>query len=126
MAPHRTLALAAALTICLPAELGAEALRFKCVYTKTFSPGSGLADAKGFALELALDGVTGEGVLFGNGGVSRVEAHPGDFGMTFIEKLATGAVQTTTIAKNGSSVHSRHTIFPQGDILPSQYYGKCN
>ena len=45
-------------------------------------------------------------------------------GITFQETLGTGAVQTTTIAKDGKSVHSRHTMSP-GMLTPSQYYGTC-
>jgi len=45
-------------------------------------------------------------------------------GITLIEVLPTGAVQTTTIAKDGRSVHSRHSIII-GDLVPSQYFGQC-
>jgi len=45
-------------------------------------------------------------------------------GVTFLEKLTAGVVQTTTVANDGRSVHSRHTIIGK-EMVPSQYYGYC-
>jgi hypothetical protein len=45
--------------------------------------------------------------------------------VTFIERLDSGAVQTTTIMKGGASVHSRHTMLLDKEIMPSQFYGQC-
>ena len=56
--------------------------------------------------------------------VYPVKVIPGDNGITFLEVLVTGAVQTTTINKQGKAVHSRHTIIA-GEFVPSQYYGTC-
>ena len=39
-------------------------------------------------------------------------------------RLGSGAVQTTTIANDASTVHSRHTMMG-GKLMPSQYYGTC-
>jgi hypothetical protein len=41
-----------------------------------------------------------------------------------MEELNGGVVQTTTVANDGKSVHSRHTIIG-GEMKPSQYYGEC-
>ncbi|WP_161849249.1 hypothetical protein [Bradyrhizobium sp. CCBAU 051011] len=71
-----------------------------------------------------MDTVTRKAVIIGNAGMSDVEAVGGSQGITFQEKLGSGAVQTTTIAKDGSSVHSRHTLIG-GKVTPSQYYGSC-
>ncbi len=50
----------------------------------------------------------------------------GQFNVFFvIEKLPTGALQTTTVLKDGSAVHSRHTALSDNQLAPSQYYGKC-
>ena len=69
--------------------------------------------------------VDGTGHAFAVGrNVYPVMVIPGDSGMTFLEVLATGAVQTTTISKQGNAVHSRHTILA-GEFVPSQYYGSC-
>ncbi len=45
-------------------------------------------------------------------------------GITFQEALGTGVVQTTTIAKDGKSVHSRHTTAIK-KLTPTQCYGTC-
>ena len=103
----------------------AEALRWKCAYASMASP-KGLVGEK-FALEFAFDTVTGSAVIIGNAGMSNVDAFSGSIGITFQEKLASGAIQTTTITLNGSSVHSRHTMMSidEGKLTPSQYYGRC-
>jgi hypothetical protein len=100
----------------------AKSYRWTCVYTQVASP-KGLASER-FNLELAFDDITGKAVIIGNQGVAEAEAHIGPLGVTFMEKLSGGVVQTTTLAKGGRSVHSRHTIIG-GEIVPTQYYGQC-
>jgi len=78
-----------------------------------------------FRLEFTYDDVADKAFLIGNAGVADVIASHGYEGITFLEKLVTGALQTTTISRTGESVHSRHTILG-GKIIPSQYYGKCS
>jgi hypothetical protein len=75
----------------LPGRLQAETLRWKCTYTSIATP-KGLANEK-FALEFALDNITGKAVLIGNAGMSDVDVFGGSHGLTFQEKLATGAVR---------------------------------
>jgi hypothetical protein len=100
----------------------AKSLRWSCVYTQRASP-EGLAK-EDFKIEFAFDDITGRGVMIGNQGVSDLEVHRGAFGVTFMEKLDGGVVQTTTVASDGKSVHSRHTIMVK-EMVPSQYYGQC-
>jgi hypothetical protein len=107
-----------AITIVAPNSAPGETLRWNCSYSRMATP-SGVANEK-FALEFALDTVTGKAVIIGNAGMSDVDAVSGNQGLTLQEKLGSGAVQTTTIAKDGSSVHSRHT-----KLTPSQYYCSC-
>jgi hypothetical protein len=73
--------------------------------------------------------------MVGNMGMTPVEVVNGTYGVTFIEKLGTGAVQTTTVDKAGNTVHSRNTVMSDGldtselkepGVFPSQYYGKCS
>ena len=75
-------------------------------------------------MEFVVDTITRKAVIMGNNGMSDVAVVSGKQGITFQETLGSGAVQTTTIAKDGSSVHSRHTIMV-GKLMPSQYYGTC-
>jgi hypothetical protein len=97
--------------------------RWNCVYPVVASP-NGLSKEE-FKLEFIADDITGKAVMVGNAGMSDVDLHVGAFGVTFSEKLASGAVQTTTITHDGISVHSRHTIFPNKKTMPTQYYGHC-
>ena len=111
-----------ALALMQPTLLRAETLRWTCNYTTMASP-TGLGVEK-FLLEFALDTITKKAITVGRAGMADVTGVGGDQGITFQETLESGAVQTTTIAKDGSSVHSRHTMF-NGKLIPSQYYGTC-
>jgi hypothetical protein len=114
--------LVGAMALAQSSLVQAETLRWKCDYTSIATP-KGLAAEK-FALEFALDTVTKKAVIIGNAGMSDVATVGGNQGITFQETLSSGAVQTTTIANDASSVHSRHTMI-RGSLMPSQYYGTC-
>jgi hypothetical protein len=116
---NRLAILAGVASAALAMPAAAEPRRLVCDYTQSASP-QGLKAEK-FTLEFIVDGE--RAVMIGNRGISDVEMHSGDHGFTFLEKVPAGVVQTTTVAKDGSSVHSRHTII--GNLVPSQYYGKC-
>jgi hypothetical protein len=60
-----------------------------------------------FKLEFIADDVTGKAVMVDNAGMTDVDLHAGSYGVTFMEKLGTGAVQMTTIASSGARVRSR-------------------
>ncbi len=45
-------------------------------------------------------------------------------GLSFVEKKSGADVLTTSIDKNGRSVHSKNIII-DGQISPAQYYGSC-
>jgi hypothetical protein len=77
-----------------------------------------------FSMRFAHDDITGEAMVIGNNGVEKVHVVTGAYGISFLEVLGTGAVQTTTIARSGKASHSRHTMMG-ADIMPSQYYGTC-
>jgi len=100
-------------------------LRYFCQFKLSASL-DGLEKVDDFTLEFILETATGKGMLIGNNGFSEVLVTSGSYGITFLELLKTGAVQSTTIV-NGtfSAVHSRHTILLGNDLLPSQYYGEC-
>jgi hypothetical protein len=111
-----------ALALTQPTMTHAETVRWKCDYTSMASPERVVAVK--FSLEFVADAITKKAVIMGNNGMSDVAVVGGKQGITFQETLGSGAVQTTTIANNGSSVHSRHTMMG-GDLVPSQYYGTC-
>jgi hypothetical protein len=115
-------ALAAAALVIGLRSANAESLRWKCTYSSVASP-TGVAGEK-FSLEFTFDTVTKKAVVIGNTGMSDVDAVGGSQALTFEERLSSGAVQTTTITNDRSSVHSRHTMIG-GKLTPSQYYGTC-
>ena len=104
----------------------AKSVTFNCQFDASVSP-EGLANPmkKTFKLQFQADSTTGKAVLVGDRGVEEVLMIPGTFGLSFVEKLPTGALQTTTVLKDGSAVHSRHTALSDNQLAPSQYYGKC-
>ena len=102
-------ALALSFTIAAAPKTEAKIYRYNCSYTQTASP-EGVKSTSTFKLEFAFDDMTGKAVLIGNIGMADVEIYVGNWGVTFLEKIATGTVQTTTIANGGNSVHSRHSL----------------
>ncbi len=99
--------------------------RFVCVFDRHVSPETnGVSSDSTLRTEFVVDG-TGHAFAVGRN-VYPVRVVVGNQGVTFLEELVTGAVQTTTIHETGSAVHSRHTMFSvAGEIMPSQYYGTC-
>ncbi len=98
-------------------------LRYFCLFEKFASP-DGIEPAKDFTLEFLVETASGNAVMIGNNGFSEQVMVRGRDAITFLERLPTGAVQSTTIADNNQAVHSRHSVI-LSDLVPSQYYGSC-
>jgi len=120
---RRTLAIAMALC-CANQEALAQTIRFTCEF-RTQATQKGVETIRPFRLEFTIDPTTGKAILVGNAGMESVIVVRGENGLTFLEQIATGAVQSTTIAKNGTAVHSRHTLIA-GELVPAQMYGQCH
>jgi hypothetical protein len=101
----------------------AKNFRWICTYPVVANPEG--VTKQDFKLEFLVDDVAEKAVVVGNAGMSDVDLHTGSLGVTFMEKLGGGAVQTTTIANGGASVHSRHTVNLGGKFVASQSYGQC-
>lgn len=97
--------------------------RWICTYPVVANP-EGVTKQE-FTLEFLVDDVAEKAVVVGNAGMADLDLHAGSYAMTFMEKLGSGAVQTTTIAHSGASVHSRHTINREGKFVATQSYGQC-
>ena len=73
--------------------------------------------------------MVGTAVLVGNAGTETVDMIVGANAVSFIERVVTGAVQTTTVQlKTLAAVHSRHTLMSadgKGEFVPSQARGSC-
>ena len=103
--------------------LSAKGYKWNCSYSQRSSAEGLVTDT--FKLEFAYDDATQKAVMIGNNGFADVEFQGGRLGVSFLEKLSTGVVQTTTIAQDGTRVHSRHTIMGT-KLIASQYYGQCS
>ena len=113
--------------MCIAPSLGlAEVEKLACNFP-TFHTSNEVEMLKsdGFALNFTFDTITNDAFLEGNNGLSPVTLLRGGKGLTFVELLQTGALQSTTVALDGSAVHSRHTIIGS-QLSPSQYYGSCD
>src|SRR4051812_4026277 len=113
-------ALAIALTVnaWLPAAAQTPPRRYLC----DFAMGTG----DRLAMEFIHEAGTERAFMIGNAGTSPVVPVEGALVVTFLELLATGAVQTTTIAPSGQAVHSRHSFMSGSQrFLQSQGTGAC-
>jgi hypothetical protein len=97
--------------------------RWSCTYSDKASPAGIETDAH-LQLDFVFDDVTRKAMVFGTNG-SDVDVNIGSSAISFMEKLETGVVQTTVISFAGDSTHSRHTLFSDKNLVPSQYYGQC-
>ena len=102
----------------------AKGYRWSCTYADKVSP-AGIETDVHLQLDFVFDEVTRKAHVLGNDG-SDVDVHIGSLAISFMEKLETGAVQTTVISFAGGSTHSRHTLLSDKDFVPSQYYGQCS
>src|SRR5262245_12540798 len=93
----------------LPSPASAAFHEWNCTY-QTFASPNGIKDADGFAWKFLYDDVTQKAVGVGNLGMEDMIYFEGVDGVTFLEELPSGAIQTTTISRSGSSVHSRHSL----------------
>ena len=118
----RCMALIAALMLVYGTAT-AKDYRWSCTYSDKASQAGIETDAH-LQLDFVFDDVTWKGMVFGTNG-SDVDVHIGSLAISFTEKLKTGAVQTTVISFAGDSTHSRHALFSDKDLVPSQYYGHC-
>ncbi|WP_161790515.1 hypothetical protein [Inquilinus limosus] len=100
----------------------ADVLKFECLFDRRWSP-DGIA-SDNFSMVFNYDSLANKAFMVGNVGVEEVYPIRGYQGLSFIEVLQTGAVQTTTISNEGAAVHSRNSMIG-GEFVPSQYGGTC-
>lgn len=123
----KTLEWVAVALVLVAAEPGrADTLAFHCVFEK-FSDENAAQQRQDKPMELryVVDTKAGKAYLVSDLGSNEVAMTTGSFGMTFIEILETGAVQTVTLNRStAQAVHSRHTLMGK-ETWPSQFYGSC-
>ena len=112
------------LIFLLPTLALAETTNYSCNYT-SYSDQEGNHKVKNkFELNFIVDRSTGKSYLLGNNGSAEVKALEMEDQISFVEVTATGNVMSTAIDKKLNSVHSRNSVM-FGEMIPSQYYGKC-
>jgi hypothetical protein len=111
--------------IALTPEVHAQQTRtFSCSFP-TYSNAEGLQRERGgLSLTFLIDLNTRKAYVIGNNGSEEVRLIPNNAGFTLLEVTGTGNVATTTIAFEGSAVHSRNMLITS-NLIPSQYYGRC-
>jgi len=97
----------------------------ECIYKKYADP-EGVHTAKNdFILRYLIDPDADKVYVLGNNGSNEVVKVPGNDHVSFLEATGAGNVMVTTITNTMNTVHSRNTVGFGGDLIPSQYYGKC-
>ncbi len=98
---------------------------YTCIFPVENSPKGLSRPATPLELRYLEDAMAKKSYLMGNNGSSEVHAIKNMSGTSFIEITGSGNVMITAITNTGDAVHSRHSIL-SGNLIPSQYYGKCN
>ena len=101
-----------------------EAIRLVCDFASFSTPKDGLRSGE-FGFLITWDNVTNDAFMTGNNGVAPLLVVPGDGLVTYIERVPSGTLNTTTVLSDGHAVHSRHTVMGGELLIPSQYYGIC-
>ena len=108
----------------LPLCVFSEPTNYSCNYTSySDQEGNHKVNDK-FELNFIVDHEAGKSYLPGNAGSSEVRSFIFEDRAAFLEVTPTGNLMTTAVDSNLNSVHSRNTVM-YGELLPSQYYGKC-
>ncbi|EJL6412876.1 hypothetical protein [Vibrio cholerae] len=97
----------------------------ECVYKKYVDPDGIHVTQNDFVLRYLIDPETNKVYVLGNNGSNEVVKVPGGDHVSFLEVTGAGNVMVTTITNTMDTVHSRNTVGLGGDLIPSQYYGKC-
>lgn len=96
----------------------------ECIY-KTYSDPEGIHTTKNdFILRYLIDPDADKVYVLGSNGSNEVVKISGNDHVSFLEATGAGNVMVTTITNTMETVHSRNTV-GFGDLIPSQYYGKC-
>ena len=105
----------------------AEVIEYACLFDSVSRPGENISAAD-LVMGLAWDSETNAAYVKDEGRPAvAVHIHGGPGGLTFMEPLAGGAVNVTTVAIDGRASHSRNTLAgePDPEFSPAQFYGYC-
>ncbi|CAK1980750.1 Adhesin [Vibrio crassostreae] len=97
----------------------------ECVYKNYSDPEGVHATKNNFILRYLIDPKADKVYVLGNNGSNEVVKVSGNDHVSFLEATGIGNVMITTITNTLDTVHSRNTVGFDGNLIPSQYYGKC-
>ncbi|HDM8173094.1 TPA: hypothetical protein P0E27_000272 [Vibrio harveyi] len=97
----------------------------ECIYKKYADPEGVHVTKSDFILRYLIDPDADKVYAMGNNGSNEVVKVSGSEHVSFLEVTGAGNVMVTTITNTMNTVHSRNTVGFGGDLIPSQYYGKC-
>jgi hypothetical protein len=103
-------------------------LSMECAFDRVCSRAEGCRD-QDVEIDVSFDPVAGFGLMDGPLGTSIVEVITGQDRrgtevISFFGRLASGAIQSTSITQNGDAVHSYHAVVA-GGMMSTQSYGSC-
>lgn len=111
------------LSLLLPiAPASAKVLTWECKFDQRTDL-DGVANET-FELTFKIDTTSQKAYMQGNAGISELDMHIGDDAFSFVEKISSGAVQATTITRDGLAIHSRNTVI-SGQFVAAQHHGRC-
>ena len=106
----------------LPVAASSEVLTWKCDFNFRIDA-KGKHDEK-MLLVFKVDTHSKKAYMEGNAGIVEVDFHVGESAVSFTQLVGSGAIQTTTVTRDGKVVHSRNTVF-LGEIVAAQHFGVC-
>ncbi|MEM7491465.1 MAG: hypothetical protein AAF390_20300 [Pseudomonadota bacterium] len=111
-----------AFLLCFPVAARAELHTWDCQFDRRVDEG-GVAEEQ-MRLIFVVDDTSNRISMTGNAGTIAVELHVGENVLSFVERVPSGAVHSTTISSDGSAVHSRNTVI-LGRFVAAQHFGQC-
>lgn len=96
---------------------------YKCIYT-SYSDQTGVHKEE-LSLTFLYDTKTDKAYIIGNNGSNEVLYIYRGYGKSFVEVTGAGNIMVTTIDSKMNSVHSRNSVGFSGELVPSQFYGRC-
>jgi lauroyl/myristoyl acyltransferase len=122
-----TIVMLTAFLSLLPLHALCESVTWTCRYA-TYADKEGIHKSEGeLKLVFRVDSSTETAKIVSNDGKTEASVdmmYSPSGGLSFVEKKSGADVLTTSIDKNGRSVHSKNVIV-DGQIAPAQFYGRC-
>jgi len=111
-------------SIFLISNVHAQPVTYQCDYPSWSDEEGNHNEKNNFSITFLVDEAANKAYMVGILGASEVFMQAAEGQISFIETTISGNLMTTTIAQDNTTVHSRNSVV-LGELVPSQYYGKC-